>query len=363
MKHRRAALALILASAGTAHADDGVKFTYNGFGTVGAVKTNTDDAEYRSSLRQEKGADTSADIGVVSRLGLQGNVQFSPMFSAVGQIIVSRRDGHEGPQLEWLFGQARLAPWVDLRVGRMVLPAFMVSDTRNVGFASHWIHAPHEVYDTYPPTAFDGAQAVFRKEWGGVNFVVQPSYGQTESGLFYLLPGKSELKYKNFAGINLSAEMGNWKVRYGLVDGHNPQFVNDNLPAPLAAAGNHDKFTGFGVQYDDGALLVMAEYITRRQSLGIFDSKGGYATAGYRFGAWMPYIVYSEVKPEGPAYLSNAKDSTRSAGLRWDVIENVAIKYQFESSTPGFQFTKGSPTFEAENKRVSVHSLAVDFVF
>jgi hypothetical protein len=361
MIYRRTAWALTALVAGLAHAEEGIDFKFSGFGTLGAVVTNTDEAQYRASLRQGKGADTSADFGVDSRLGLQANVNFNQMFSAVGQVLVSRRDGQDGPQLEWLFGQARLASWADVRLGRMVLPAFMLSDTRNVGFASHWIHAPHESYATYPPTSFDGVQASFRTEWQGFKLSAQPSYGKTESKLFFGLPGKSTLEYDSITALALTAEYGDWLLRYGVVGGRKPTLTNSVMT--ISAGGNMDRFTDLGVQYDNGSLLFLAQYTTRRQSSGVFDSNGLYASLGYRIDNWTPYITAAKFENKGAAYDNHADDSTYSAGVRWDFMKNVALKYQYDATTPSFHFVNGSDAFKAANARVNVHSVALDFVF
>jgi hypothetical protein len=103
-----------LCSALAAQADDGVSWKFSGFGTIGAVVTDTDQAEFRSSMRQPRGATKSSpDLGVDSRLGLQGNVKFNDTFSAVGQVLTSRRDGTDAPEIEWLL--AAVTPWLDVR--------------------------------------------------------------------------------------------------------------------------------------------------------------------------------------------------------------------------------------------------------
>lgn len=352
--------AATLACATAACAADGPTVKFSGFGTLGAVVTNTDEAQYRTSLRQERGATTSPDLGVDSRLGLQADVAFNETFSAVAQALVSRRDGHDGGQIEWLYGQAKVTSWAKVRAGRMVMPAFMLSDSRNVGYATHWIHAPSEVYASYPPSSFDGAQMSLQGQWQDITFTAQPSYGRTDCGLFFALPSKSTLKYGSLSAINLTAERGDWTLRYSLLVGKDAAIVN---PLMTVTTGKHDRFMGLGVQYDNGSLLVLSEFTTRRQSSGLFDSDAAYLSAGYRFGEWMPYVSTSRFKSKGPGYVYPAADKTNSVGVRWDVAKNMALKYQLEATTPAFQFTNVSPAFAAANKRVNVHSVALDFVF
>lgn len=151
------AAAALCAAPALAATQFGEQVTLSGFGTIGATVTDNSDAQFRSDLRQPRGADESVDFGVDSKLGLQANAKFNDTFSAVGQLLVSRRSS-KAASLEWLYGQAKLPMGFTAKLGRMVLPTFMVSDSRNVGYAAHWLRAPHEVYSLYPPSSFDGGQ-------------------------------------------------------------------------------------------------------------------------------------------------------------------------------------------------------------
>jgi hypothetical protein len=83
---------------------------------------------------------------VDSRLGLQGVATYDK-FSVTGQLLTQRVGTTDiKPRVEWLFASYSATDWLDVRLGRMVLPLFVLSDTRNVGFSSVWLRAPHEVY-------------------------------------------------------------------------------------------------------------------------------------------------------------------------------------------------------------------------
>ncbi|BBI60804.1 hypothetical protein HSBAA_21100 [Vreelandella sulfidaeris] len=151
----------------------------SGFGTLGYVTTDTNDAEYRSSLRQHKGAtESNGDWGVDSRLGLQANTTFNETFSAVAQGYISRRDGDSSPDIEWLFLQADVLDGTSFRAGRMLVPTFLLSDFRQVGYAQHWLRSPVEVYGNFLNTSFDGLQSVSRFALGDYNATVQLSGGE-----------------------------------------------------------------------------------------------------------------------------------------------------------------------------------------
>lgn len=345
-----------LCSTMAAHADEGMAWKFSGFGTLGAVFNSTDLAEFRSSYRQSGGAGESGDLGVDSRLGLQANVKFNETFSAVGQVLASRRDGSEKPEVEWLFGQAAVTPWLDLRAGRMVLPVFLFSDTRSVGFAQHWVRAPQEAYALYPPSSFDGGMVHLHSSVGDVNVNLQVSAGQADAKI-YAVNREISLTYDKLYSVNLTAERGDWTARVGRTQ--SPEVKIGNLgPMPKS----DDVFSGVGLQYDNGKLLLVSEYLTRRNSSKLFDSNSYYASAGYRFGSVMPYFSSSHIESTGLRNAGNS-GSTQAVGVRWDALKNVAFKTQLERLQPTYQYVHFTPAFGATKPKINVLSVTADFVF
>jgi len=354
---RRLAICVAVAAlCGAAGAADGPEFKFSGFGTVGAVKTDTDEAQYRANLRQNKGADKSVDFGVDSLLGLQGDVKFNDTFSAVGQLLTSRRDGSDGPVIEWLYGQAQLPAGFKLKLGRMVLPTFMISDSRSVGYAAHWLRAPADVYGLYPSSSFDGGQLQYGTTLGAVNLTAQLSANTAKSTLF-VNNAYMELKAPRLLSLNLVAEAGNWSMRLGQTQAYDSEVEG-------LAPKTRDTFSGIGAQYDNGTLLVMSEYATRRQGNSFFESDSWYASAGWRFGAWMPYATVSRYTPKGLFFMGAPDNKLTAVGLRWDLMKNVALKFQADAVRNGtVNFLSSSPSFLASPPTVHVYSVAADFVF
>jgi hypothetical protein len=334
--------------------------TFSAFGTFGAVVTDNDEVRFHSSTRQARGAGTSPSLGVDSRLGLQANATLNSTFSAVGQLLVSRRDDGLKAQAEWLYGQAEVAPWLKLRVGRMVLPVFLVSDSRNVGYATHWVRAPSEVYGLYPASAFDGGQAQFQSDWGNTHITLQASVGTSKVDV-YAFGSRSSEDLKNLYSLNLVVERGNWTFRLGDTEGRNTEISGPSVSLPAYT----DSFRGAGIAYDDGKTLVQAEYVIRRTSNdSALDMDGYYVTAGYRLGAWTPYVTYSHYEPKGTLLTGLPSTRTMAAGLRWDAMRNVAVKTQIESTqNNGLNFINPGPESVPLARKVNMFTLLVDFVF
>lgn len=354
-----AAMALsALAATAEAATQIGDNISVSGFGTIGAMVTDNDGAQFRSDLRQFRGADKSADFGVDSRLGLQANVKFNDTFSAVGQVLTSRRQS-DRPVVEWLYGQADLPAGFSLQLGRMVLPTFMISDSRSVGYAAHWLRAPQEVYAQYPGSSFDGGQLQYKATLGPVNLTALLAAGKSKSEIS-LLGVNATVDFEKLRSANLLLETGNWLFRLGQTQAPGVKISGVPLP-PL-----DDKFTGVGFQYDNGTLLVMGEYTVRRQSApSPFDSNSWYLSSGWRFGTWMPYATLSSLTPKGPLFGGTPDDKVTAIGVRWDAMKNAAVKAQYQKVDASMRttFVNPTPAFAATRPTVNALSVALDFVF
>ena len=164
LSHVRAGVPLLLAlSAGTASA---ATFDVSGFGTAGFVITDTDKAEFvRGS--QPVGADSSGDVGVDSIAGVQATVHLTDTISGTTQVLLRRlyNDGFE-LDVPLAFLKAQVNKDFAVRLGRLPLPVFLVSDFRQVGYANTWIRPPVEVYGQVPLDNVDGVDVLYTGDAG-----------------------------------------------------------------------------------------------------------------------------------------------------------------------------------------------------
>jgi hypothetical protein len=354
------ALALLGAlAATTAHGEDGPAWTFSGFGTIGGVTTNTDGGQFRSTARQTHGATRSTDFGVDSRLGVQENLKIDETFSAVGQVLSGQQGSGFQPRVEWLFAQANVTPWLDVRAGRMVLPVFLVSDTRNVGYVAHWARAPSEVYSLYPASSFDGVEADMRTDWHGTHFALQAAAGTSRVN-FVGFGQELNIDFSKLYSLNLVVQRGDLTLRVGDTESFRTKLSQFIVELPTF----RDSFRGVGGTYDNGRWLLQYEYVQRRTSDHLLDMNGYYVTAGYHFGVWTPYATYSHYDPTGALLTGLPQTRTVAGGIRWDLFHDVALKAQVESGqNNGFNFAGATPAFAATAPKVTIFTLLVDFVF
>jgi hypothetical protein len=390
--HMKAAMPLALAlCAGSASA---VEFDFSGFGSAGFTITDTDKAEFVRG-GQSTGATSDGDVGVDSIAGVQATVRFNDRFSGSTQVLL-RRLYNEGFELDvpLAFVKAEVSEEVAVRVGRLPLPAFLVSDFRQVGYANTWVRPPNEVYGQVPMDNVDGLDVLYSGDVGSVNLNGQAFFGRSD---VELSNGTTDVKVRDFWGVNLSATFGPLTLRAGRTQSDLSLSIAsaNSLIAGLRAAGfaafanelavngKESVFTGYGALLDWNNLIVQIE--ETESEVGGFpaDTSARYGLVGYRVGKFTPFAMYAErevdsartstVVPQvGPllplalgvnALIAGTEQSTASVGVRWDAADSVAVKFQYEHVDPkgGAGLFKNAQAGFGD--KVNVLGFAVDVVF
>jgi hypothetical protein len=410
----RIVLCLAALQAAAAHAQDTgtPRFTLSGYGTVGAVHSDEDRADYLVDLFKPNGPGRShgwsADAD--SRIGLQGSALITPRLSAVVQVLAQQRfDNTYRPTVEWANLKYEVTPDFSIRGGRVVLPIFMVTDTRRVGYSNPWIRPPVELYSLVPVTNNDGFDASYRFAVAGYANTVQLSAGRSDSKF----PNSSGFeagtaKVRNLVAINDTVERGFATLRLSLgrasltIEALRPLFdaFRQFGPAGAAIADRYSmedrkvSFVGVGGSYDPGKWFVMAEWARFATHAVAGNKSAWYASGGYRLKSVTPYLTYARIKADSntsdpglsleglppnvapiAAFLNanlNAQlgllpvQDTMSAGVRWDFYKNAALKVQYDRVKIGANsrgtFGNFAPDFQP-GVRVQLFSAAVDFVF
>jgi hypothetical protein len=381
-------------------------FLFSGFGTVGVVHSSEDRADFVSGGFLPSGAGYTHpwSAAVDSLIGGQVVANFTPQFSAMLQVISQQNyDNSYTPHVEWANIKYQFTPDMSVRVGRIVLPSFLVSDTRNIGYANPWVRPPVEVYSLVPIDTNDGVDASYRLHLGQLVQTFAGTYGGTTSE--QPAGGNAEAKRQ----WNLSDT-----VEYGAVTIHiayqRADLTIDKLhtffaafrqfgPQGEALADKYDPyrkpvdFAAVGGTYDPGDWFVTGEWGTSQTHSALGESTAWYVSGGYRFDRFTPYLTYGDLKANsnrsdpglmvaalpanlaGPAAGLNAGlnailgaipiQSTASMGVRWDFMKGVDLKIQYDhtrlgAGSPGLLINL-QPGFQPGGT-VNLFSAAVDFV-
>lgn len=400
------AMALYVAGAHAGEADTPM-FSLSGFGTLGLVHSSEDQADFTGGFFQPTGAGHthawSADVD--SRIAAQVTANPTPQLSAVLQVVSEQtHDDTYQPHVEWANIKYQLTPDFSVRAGRTVLPSFLLSETRKVGYTYMWVRPPLEVYRLLPVTSTDGLDVSYRLHLGAWVNTLQAHLGQKDSKL----PNDAgTLKARDIWGLTGTTEYGALTLRVSYQRLHATVRSLDALfdgfrqfgPEGVAIADQYEvddkpfSFISAAASYDPGQWFVMGEW-GRLKSPSVFGvGKGWYASGGYRFGKFMPYVMYAEARSDnlsdpgldtsamppqqaGPAMGLNAAlnailstkpvQDTISVGGRWDFLKNAALKLQFDHTDIGAgsngRLDNLQPGYQPGGK-VDMFSATIDFVF
>jgi hypothetical protein len=366
----------------------------SGFGTGGFAFTDTGKAQFGRSQQQVVGANNEGDVGIDSLIALQGTVHFTDMFSATVQTIV-RRMFNSGFELDVpvFFARADVTRDLSVRVGRIQLPVFMVSDYRQLGYSNTWVRPPIEVYGQIPLDSVDGGDVLYRKTVGPADISAQAFYGKTDATL-----PLGPIQVRKLWGVNANLTVGPLTLRAGRnqskFTANSP--VNNQLLTAVNAAGFTAlanrlnplnvpfDFTDFGFSLD-GIHFTLQGEVSKVTAGGFLASTDGqYLLAGYRIRKFTPFAMYARQKitsertdptiprvgPLIPLALGvdqlinsvGADQHTISAGVRWDLHQSVDLKLQVDRVSPQGNglFFNVLPGFHGP---VTVASMTLDFAF
>ncbi|PQO88853.1 hypothetical protein C5614_29925 [Massilia phosphatilytica] len=415
MKKRIIASALAVSFvAPCAFAQDASAVRISGFGTGALTWTNTDKAEF-GRPNQASGARKDVTTGVDSNFGVQADYAVNSWLSVTGQGLV-RKDAQDdfGAELAWAFAKAKVSDDVAIRVGRMGVPAFMISDYRNVGYANTMLRPPAEVYSQMLFNTVDGADVIWQHSYGDTTYTAQFAVGKSKVDI----AGGPALDGRRLTALNLVAEHGPLTVRFGRVDGRltlsnsaslatllkslNTVAAGYKFPQAAQLATDIDvrdkkaSFTSLGATLDWNNIVVQSEYAKRKTDSYVNDTTSWYAMGGYRIGKFLPYYSHARLTIDGnvdnhmpaacpagyPAActptlaalngvvanlrytgVSQGEQQTDTIGLRWDFHSSVALKVQVDRVRPGKAaglLINPQPGFHGP---VTVGAVALDFVF
>ncbi|MFN3714384.1 MAG: hypothetical protein ACK4SX_12065 [Alcanivoracaceae bacterium] len=364
------------------------RITVNGFIRFAMERTNDikdsngDDLVYRGSVNAE-----NWDSRRLSRAGVQINARISDQAEAVVQLLGRASDDYD-VEAQWAYLAYNLNPDLKLRAGRLVLPFYLHSQYLNVGYAYPWVELPTEIYGAIPIDTMEGVDATWTFQTGLINHNLNVFFGSMQVDVGGVL-----FNINNQHGVNLRSSYNNFTTWISYTSSQVSLDLTDSAPAPLPPSAfdpfslddAYAHYTGVGIQYDNGSLLLMAEATELKIAApgNWFPTQpASYITAGYRFGKLMPHLTWAQLNARGQnrvvgpfagilfdSYADRQKSWT--LGARYDVTSGIAIKaeasryYDFGSGSLDTQgvFNGPSGSGAPANANPAVFRLAIDAVF
>jgi len=385
----------------------------SGFGTLAVTRADDARAEFVRP-NQVNGSADNFRTGIDSNLGLQADYAVNSWLSLTAQGLV-RQDAeeHYGAELSWAFAKFRISDDLNVRLGRIGLPVFMISDYRNVGYANTMLRPPAEVYSQVPFNSVDGADVTWRHDIGNTSLTSQLAIGAIKTPL----AGDLHVRGKDILALNVVAENGPFTLRVGhartkvtvddsaslnnLVGALRAAGAGYRLPqlgllaTQIEAKGNKGTFSSIGLGVDWNNFVLQTEFAKRKTDTYINDTSSWYLMGGYRIGKFLPYYTRAKLKIDGaientvpascpagyPAActptlqqlgtgvlrlpytgVGQGEQTTDTIGVRWDFAQSMALKVQVDRIKPTGNglFVNAQPGFSGP---VTVGAVALDVVF
>ena len=299
----------------------------------------------------------------------------------------------------------QITPDLSVRAGRIVLPIFLHSDSRKVGYAMPWVRPPVELYSLLPLSRITGVDSSWRGYLGSANNTLQVVYGSGSARLPEDEVKGGKLDADDGWGVTDTFEYGNTTLRatylrvHGTITSYNQLFDGYRTYAALVPVlalqtnalidkyePNNKIFTVFaiGASYNPGKWFVMGEYGVADTNSLYGKRSGWYMTSGYRIRDVTPYLTYAESHLDSNSYDAgvpgattlNAELNTQlsaapvqktiSVGMRWDCANNLALKVQYDYTdiADGSPGTLDHQTSAYQNGgQFHVYSIVLDFLF
>ncbi len=398
VKYKLASLAAIIAAhtASVCAAND--TLTVSGFGTLGAVVTHSDDLQFRR-VGVEAPSTKSVDFAPDSVMGVQTNFRLGDSAEAVLQ-VVSRESPKNNylPRASLAFLSYSPSPESTLRMGRLRLPIFMLSDSIDINYAHPWVRPPVEVYGLSPFSDLDGIDFFFRRRIKDVDVELHPYLGRSRIDI--IQTGHSSLSHLRGLNIGLSSgaltlhagyARARLDMRWGdpftssLLDALHATPSGERIIAEMQGSDAATSFTSAGFQWDGERWLLIGEYAARRAAAFANSANGWHLTVGRHIGPFTPYLKFARTLQTSPIISDqftagqpalqrfnasrNGAQRSFGAGLRWDLRRDAAFKMEFartrtENDSWGAFFpSRDGATTRVGDRTINTLSVSIDVVF
>ncbi|MDH5571121.1 MAG: hypothetical protein OEY89_05105 [Gammaproteobacteria bacterium] len=290
-----------------------------------------------------------------SRYGINLRTELNESITGAGQLLATGRSGSFDFELEWGFVEYNMSRSWRLRVGKLNLQTFLLSDYIEVGYLYPWIRPPEEVYGFNPMRNYPGIELMHTAQLGKKTTLTSMFF--VGSSKVQLSPATS-FRALNGYGINFQLNMPGVTLRIG---GITPEIeVNQSaflmqdesgtmmsIPGAQVAADNRMYMATFGFSWDVSDFVGYGEWInvsSEKELQEIFPEQTGYyLTMGYKFDDFMPYVT--KATAEADAFTGTvtqigvmpmpaiAQDSI-ALGIRYEINEFSAFKFEYKKIDP-----------------------------
>lgn len=344
----------------------------NGFGTFSYSRSTSDKfySAFAGRVR-DKNNFTSG-----SRAGITLNKSFDDHWDFTLQLLAKPdADNELSPQVDIFQMSWRPTSAFSIRVGRIRMPLWMISEYYEVGALIPWIRPPDEVYASLPIEELNGLSLSYRLENAGLTteFDLYGGAGNMNT------EGASSIRgeLNNAIGSSLSFTYDFLSFRAAYLQG---SFAANILKDVLSSSGTpgtsvvtntrtafnigRTHFISLGVKSEFENTLVMSEFANWETSADSFkENQAYYILGGYYFmdkKLLVNFTFAQLTKVDSQIQFYSGRQKSKTIGINYQVSSNLVLKVQDKIVSPdGITFFSSDPGA----KDVSIYEIAADFVF
>ena len=266
-----------------------------------------------------------------SRAGIQAKYTVNRDLNLVAQVVVRATDFK--PSVQWAYAAYAVNKNWEVQFGRKRIPLYFYSDFQDVGAAYPWVSPPPELYG-WEAANYNGASVRYKTSLGDTNVTTSMFAGgeTVNDSEYYKLfsTGETKIRWRNLVGGDVELTNGPLTVRGVYIQAN----TNSSNPSIELDEHAHLKAYGIAANLDFDKWFVLSELTQQTRQFDGYRVTTPSLTvgAGYRFGAWTPFINvarYTERTTDSEAYQPTSWKRA-SLTLRYDVDARSSVKAQLD---------------------------------
>ena len=357
-----------------------------------------------------------------SQLGIQYSYRLNKKWSAVIQgILANKVENDLDSVIEWAFIKYSFTPDLNIRLGRLGFNTFMLSDTRQVDYSFLWVRPPTEVYGWIASYYLNGGDITYNFSHNNFYHKLTFQYGQNSIDV-QSIDASTTLSnnVKDYYGLTYTSTLNTLTTRVSYVElksqskeqllqnlnqGLVDISISPLLPTTITSEANFFRqvvttsaaklrYYQAGLHYNGFDWQIIGELtIIDTPARSIPSGDSGYLSVGRNINNLTPYISYSFFNPKRKKYSSPndwsllgenglvlqaaavatfndavIKQQTYSAGIRWDLQSQMALKFQWDHTQiptdNGLRLWAADNNFQqTKDTSVNVFTVALNFVY
>lgn len=299
----------------------------SGYGSFVAGKTISGQqflSDYPKTGVYDKDWSFSPDTSI----GIQLTHEIDTDYSFIVQLNAHGAREYEA-EINWAYFNYQIDTELSVQIGRKRLPLYYYSDFFDLGYAYNWIRPPADNY-TWQISNYNGVSLLYEPQlasWDvSFNFYTGREDSENNDLLSYLSTANVDETWKNIVGVVGEFSYSWLNIRLTAMSSELDRSINGTLVAENVV----QVFSGVSVNVTRDDFALLSEFNSYKRDDDNIDVQTRMISLSYTIRDVIPYISYSEFSQKLTPAGGDENHTTRSLGIRWDILRDTALKIQYD---------------------------------